>query len=85
MLAVQLELLSVAAVYVMCSIQALLSAPNPDDPLADNVAQHWKSNEAEAMDTGKHGCNITTHLLASAQWRASLQTCCLQHRMHQIT
>lgn len=37
----------------MCSIQALLSAPNPDDPLADNVAQHWKTNEAEAMETGE--------------------------------
>lgn len=36
-----------------CSIQALLSAPNPDDPLADNVAQHWKTNEAEAMETGE--------------------------------
>jgi hypothetical protein len=38
------------------SIQALLSAPNPDDPLADNVAQHWKTNEAEAMETGEKGC-----------------------------
>jgi ubiquitin-protein ligase len=37
----------------VCSIQALLSAPNPDDPLADNVAQHWKTNEAEAMETGE--------------------------------
>lgn len=38
---------------VVRSIQALLSAPNPDDPLADAVAQHWKANEAEAMDTGE--------------------------------
>ena len=35
-----------------CSIQALLSAPNPDDPLADNVAKEWKENEALAMRTG---------------------------------
>lgn len=35
------------------SIQALLSAPNPDDPLSDNIAKHWKSNEAEAVETGK--------------------------------
>jgi hypothetical protein len=35
-----------------CSIQALLSAPNPDDPLAENVAKHWKDNEQEAVATG---------------------------------
>jgi ubiquitin-conjugating enzyme E2 N len=48
------------------SIQALLSAPNPgirylknepdefciDDPLANDVAQHWKDNEKEAIATG---------------------------------
>ncbi|KAE9456361.1 hypothetical protein C3L33_11726, partial [Rhododendron williamsianum] len=34
------------------SIQALLSAPNPDDPLSENVAKHWKTNEAEAVETG---------------------------------
>ncbi|KOM43439.1 hypothetical protein LR48_Vigan05g104300 [Vigna angularis] len=33
-------------------IQALLSAPNPDDPLSENIAKHWKSNEAEAVETG---------------------------------
>lgn len=35
-----------------CSIQALLSAPNPDDPLAEEVAKHWKDNEVEALATG---------------------------------
>jgi ubiquitin-conjugating enzyme E2 N len=34
------------------SIQALLSAPNPDDPLAENIAKHWKENEQEAVSTG---------------------------------
>ncbi|CAO1945491.1 unnamed protein product, partial [Urochloa humidicola] len=38
---------------VLLSIQALLSAPNPDDPLSDNIAKHWKSNEAEAVETAK--------------------------------
>ncbi|XP_027062418.1 ubiquitin-conjugating enzyme E2 36-like isoform X1 [Coffea eugenioides] len=38
---------------VLLSIQALLSAPNPDDPLADNIAKHWKSNESEAVETAK--------------------------------
>jgi len=34
---------------VLLSIQALLSAPNPDDPLANDVAELWKVNEAEAI------------------------------------
>ncbi|EPZ35430.1 Ubiquitin-conjugating enzyme E2 35 [Rozella allomycis CSF55] len=38
---------------VLLSIQALLSAPNPDDPLANDVAQHWKENEPDAILTGK--------------------------------
>ncbi len=36
------------------SIQAFLSAPNPDDPLAENIAKHWKSDEAEAVATGRY-------------------------------
>jgi len=38
---------------VLLSIQALLSAPNPDDPLANDVAQHWKENEHTALKTAK--------------------------------
>lgn len=38
---------------VLLSIQALLSAPNPDDPLANDVAQHWKENEKDAISTGE--------------------------------
>ena len=34
---------------VLLSIQALMSAPNPDDPLDNTVAELWKSDEAEAM------------------------------------
>ncbi|OEU16300.1 ubiquitin-conjugating enzyme [Fragilariopsis cylindrus CCMP1102] len=34
---------------VLLSIQALLSAPNPDDPLDNNVAEVWKNNEEEAL------------------------------------
>ncbi|KAJ2445562.1 ubiquitin-conjugating enzyme E2 N, partial [Coemansia sp. RSA 2424] len=30
---------------VLLSIQALLSAPNPDDPLANDVAEQWKTDE----------------------------------------
>lgn len=37
---------------VLLSIQALLSAPNPDDPLANDVADHWKTDEAGAVRTG---------------------------------
>jgi hypothetical protein len=37
---------------VLLSVQALLSAPNPDDPLANDVAELWKANEAQAIKTG---------------------------------
>lgn len=37
---------------VLLSIQALLSAPNPDDPLANDVASHWKENERDAIEQG---------------------------------
>ena len=46
-------MLEVQKVYYCFSIQALLSAPNPDDPLSENIAKHWKSNEVEAVETGK--------------------------------
>merc|ERR1712070_455543 len=35
---------------VLLSIQALMSAPNPDDPLANDVADHWKSAEEKALE-----------------------------------
>ncbi|XP_046840075.1 ubiquitin-conjugating enzyme E2 N-like [Xenia sp. Carnegie-2017] len=38
---------------VLLSIQALLSAPNPDDPLANDVAELWKSNEVKAIETAR--------------------------------
>lgn len=38
---------------VLLSIQALLSAPNPEDPLANDVAEEWKRNEMEAIQTAR--------------------------------
>jgi len=38
---------------VLLSIQALLSSPNPDDPLANDVADHWKKNEKEAINVAR--------------------------------
>ena len=38
---------------VLLSIQALLSAPNPDDPLSEKIAKAWKVDEAEALKTAK--------------------------------
>jgi len=38
---------------VLLSIQALLSAPNPEDPLAENIAKHWKEDEQEALATAR--------------------------------
>ena len=38
---------------VLLSIQALLSAPNPDDPLDNNIADHWKRDENGAHATAR--------------------------------
>lgn len=38
---------------VLLSIQALLSAPNPDDPLNNEAADLWKTNEPVAMQTAR--------------------------------
>jgi len=38
---------------VLLSIQALLSAPNPDDPLDNGVADMWKNNEAQALKNAR--------------------------------
>eukprot|EP00871_Galdieria_phlegrea_P004834 jgi/Galph1/5351/GphlegSOOS_G3944.1 len=38
---------------VLLSIQALLSAPNPDDPLNNEAADLWKKDEHRAIDTAK--------------------------------
>lgn len=38
---------------VLLSIQALMSAPNPDDPLDEAVARHWKTDEVGAMSTAR--------------------------------
>ena len=48
---------------VLLSIQALLSAPNPDDPLANDVAEQWKTNEAQAIETGE--ILVCIHFLAT--------------------
>eukprot|EP01080_Neovahlkampfia_damariscottae_P012445 gene12445-6197_t len=38
---------------VLLSIQVLLSAPNPDDPLDNTIAEIWKKDEKTAMKTAK--------------------------------
>ncbi|KAL9131144.1 MAG: hypothetical protein Q9217_000845 [Psora testacea] len=48
---------------ILLSIQALLGAPNPDDPLANDVAQEWKVNEPAAIQTAKEW---TRHVLSQA-------------------
>jgi hypothetical protein len=40
------------------SIQALLGAPNPDDPLANDVAQNWKEDEKAAIAQAKEWTRI---------------------------
>ena len=41
---------------VLLSIQALMSAPNPDDPLDPAIARHWKEDEAGANRTAREWC-----------------------------
>eukprot|EP00756_Hemistasia_phaeocysticola_P011135 Hpha_TRINITY_DN15091_c0_g1::TRINITY_DN15091_c0_g1_i1::g.126045::m.126045/K10580/UBE2N, BLU, UBC13; ubiquitin-conjugating enzyme E2 N len=38
---------------VLLSIQALLSAPNPDDPLNNEAAEQWKQDERAALAKAK--------------------------------
>ena len=38
---------------MLLSIQALLSAPNPDDPLDTTVAEAWKKDEESAIEEGE--------------------------------
>ncbi|KAK9457132.1 ubiquitin-conjugating enzyme/RWD-like protein [Dipodascopsis uninucleata] len=38
---------------ILLSVQALLGAPNPDDPLANDVAQRWKEDEKAAISTAR--------------------------------
>jgi len=37
---------------VLLSIQALLSSPNPEDPLNNEAAEHWIKNEDDAIRKG---------------------------------
>ncbi|OMJ70982.1 hypothetical protein SteCoe_30909 [Stentor coeruleus] len=41
---------------VLLSIQALMSAPNPDDPLDPAIARHWKEDENGANRTAREWC-----------------------------
>ena len=47
---------------ILLSIQALLGAPNPDDPLANDVAQRWKEDEPAAIETAREWTR--THAIA---------------------
>ena len=38
---------------ILLSIQALMGAPNPDDPLANDVAKEWKDDEPQAIQTAR--------------------------------
>lgn len=46
---------------VLLSIQALLSAPNPDDPLNNDAAELWKSQETAAMQTARNWTKQYAH------------------------
>ncbi|KAH0787301.1 putative ubiquitin-conjugating enzyme E2 N [Histomonas meleagridis] len=38
---------------ILLSIQSLLCEPNPDDPLDTQIAEHWKTNKADAENTAR--------------------------------
>ena len=38
---------------VLLTIQALLCCPNVDDPLDEQIAEHWRSNPDDAIKTAK--------------------------------
>ena len=38
---------------VLLSIQALLSAPNLDDPLDEEIAEAWKKDANQALKTAR--------------------------------
>ena len=38
---------------VLLSIQSLLASPNPDDPLNNEAAEHWKTNETSALQKAR--------------------------------
>ena len=39
-------------------MQALLSSPNPDDPLDNEIAEVWKNNPAKAQQTAKEWTSL---------------------------
>mmetsp|Transcript_32060 Transcript_32060/g.31781 ORF Transcript_32060/g.31781 Transcript_32060/m.31781 type:complete len:151 (-) Transcript_32060:61-513(-) len=41
---------------VLLSIQALMSCPNPDDPLDPQIARHWKDDETGAIRMATDWC-----------------------------
>jgi ubiquitin-conjugating enzyme E2 N len=47
---------------VLLSVQALLSAPNPDDPLATDVAKHYKENEKDAQRVSREWTRMYANL-----------------------
>lgn len=47
---------------VLLSVQALLGAPNPDDPLANDVAQQWKEDEKQAIETAANWTELYAKL-----------------------
>jgi len=48
-----------------------LSAPNPDDPLSENIAKHWKTNEAEAVETGLQQLSLFAVYIEKSAFRGS--------------
>lgn len=52
---------------ILLSIQALLGAPNPDDPLANDVAEDWKKDEKRAVQVATEWTEKYAKSKASAE------------------
>ena len=42
---------------VLLSIQSLLAEPNPEDPLNNEAADHWKTNKTQAEQKARESTN----------------------------
>ena len=49
----RLNLIRLFHLQVLLSIQALLSAPNLDDPLDEEIAEAWKRDEGAAINKAR--------------------------------
>jgi len=58
---------------LLTSIRSLLSTPNPDDPLANDVAEHWKKNEKDAKEKAKEWTRLYATFEKNEQLKQAIE------------